>query len=39
MSVNYTFLSKIYSELTQEQKNKFDKLRVNENNLANIKTG
>ena len=39
MSVNYTFLAKIYSELTQEQKNKFDKLTVNENNLANIKTG
>ena len=39
MSVNYTFLAKIYSELTRDQKNKFQKLTTaNETNLANIKT-
>ena len=40
MSVNYNFLAKIYSELTREQKNKFQKLvMVNEANFVNIKTG
>ena len=39
MSVNYNFLVKIYSELTQEQKNKFNKLTGNEINLLNKKTG
>ena len=39
MSVNYDFLAKIYSELTQEQKNKFKKLTVNETDSINIKTG
>ena len=39
MSVNYSFLVKIYSELTQEQKIKFQKLTTNEINLVNIKTG
>ena len=39
MSVNYNFLAKIYSELTQEQKNKFNNLASNEINLINKKTG
>ena len=39
MSVNYNFLVKIFSELTQEQKNKFSKLTGNETNLINKKTG
>ena len=39
MSVNYNFLVKIFSELTQEQKNKFNKLTGNEVNLINKKTG
>ena len=40
MSVNYNFLAKIYSELTREQKNKFQKLTVAiETNLVNVKTG
>ena len=39
MSVNYNFLVKIYSELTQEQKNKFQKLTGKEVDLANVKTG
>lgn len=39
MSVNYDFLVKIYSELTQEQRNKFKKLTVNETDSINIKTG
>ena len=39
MSVNYNFLVKIYSELTQEQKSKFNKLTGNEINLINKKTG
>ena len=39
MSVNYNFLVKIFSELTQEQKNKFRKLTGNEVNLINKKTG
>ena len=39
MSVNYNFLVQIYSELTQEQKNKFSKLTNNEINLINKKTG
>ena len=39
MSVNYNFLVKIFSELTQEQKNKFNKLTSNEINLINEKTG
>ena len=40
MSVNYTFLAKIYAELTRDQKNKFQKLTTaSETDLANIKTG
>ena len=39
MSVNYNFLVKIYSELTQEQKSKFQKKVADETNLTNIKTG
>jgi transcriptional regulator with XRE-family HTH domain len=39
MSVNYNFLVKIFSELTQDQKNKFNKLSGNEINLINKKTG
>ena len=39
MPVNYGFLVKIFSELTQEQKNKFRKLTDNEVNLINKKTG
>ena len=39
MSVNYNFLVKIFSELTQEQKSKFNKLTVNEINLIGKKTG
>ena len=39
MSVNYNFLVKIYSELTQEQKSKFNKLTGSEINLVNKKTG
>jgi len=39
MSVNYNFLAKIFSELTQDQKNKFNKLTGNEANLINKKTG
>ena len=39
MSVNYNFLVKIYSELTQEQKNKFNKLTGSEINSINKKTG
>ena len=39
MSVNYNFLAKIFSELTQEQKNKFNKLIGNEISLINKKTG
>ena len=39
MPVNYNFLAKIYSELTQEQKNKFQKLTAKEIDLVNIKTG
>ena len=39
MSVNYNFLVKIYSELTQEQKSKFQKQVANETDLTNIKTG
>ena len=39
MSVNYNFLVKIYSELTQEQKNKFQKLTGNEISSINVKTG
>ena len=38
MSVNYNFLVKIYSELTQEQKSKFQKKVADETNLTNIKT-
>ena len=37
-SVNYNFLVKIYSELTQEQKSKFQEL-SSRSDLANIKTG
>ena len=39
MSVNYNFLVKIYSELTQEQKIKFQKQITKETDLVNIKTG
>ena len=39
MSVNYNFLVKIFSELTQEQKNKFNKLTVNEINFVNKRVG
>ena len=39
MSVNYNFLAKIYSELTQEQRNKFLKLTADESVLVNTKTG
>ena len=39
MSINYDFLVKIFSELTHEQKNKFQKLIVNENDTGNLKTG
>lgn len=38
MSVNYNFLVKIYSELTQEQKSKFQNKVADETNLTNIKT-
>jgi len=38
MSVNYNFLVKIYSELTQEQKSKFQKKVADETDLTNIKT-
>ena len=39
MSINYNFLAKIYSELSQEQKSKFQKQVANETDLTNIKTG
>ena len=39
MSVNYDFLTKIYSEMTHEQKTKFQKLTLNEASLINTKTG
>ena len=39
MSVNYNFLVKIYSELTPEQKSKFQKLTNNEISAINVKTG
>ena len=39
MSVNYNFLVKIYSELSQEQKSKFQKLTDNEISSINVKTG
>jgi transcriptional regulator with XRE-family HTH domain len=39
MAVNYNFLVKIHSELTQEQKNKFHKLTSREADLSNVKTG
>ena len=39
MPVNYNFLAKIYSELTQEQRNKFLKLTADESVLINTKTG
>ena len=39
MAVNYNFLVKIYSELTQEQRNKFLKLTADESVLINTKTG
>ena len=39
-NINYNFLAKIYSELTPEQKGKFQKLvTANETNLINTKTG
>ena len=39
MSVNYNFLVKIYSELTLEQKNKFQKIMANEIDLKDMKVG
>ena len=39
MPVNYNFLAKIYSELTQEQRNKFLKLTADESDFVNTKTG
>ena len=39
MTVNYNFLVKIFSELTQDQKSKFYKLTGSEINLINKKTG
>ena len=39
MSVNYNFLIRIYSELTQDQKNKFQKLTGRETEVVNLKTG
>ena len=39
MSINYNFLAKIYSELSQEQKSKFQKLTVKETDFVDIKTG
>ena len=39
MPVNYNFLAKMYSELTQEQRNKFLKLTADESDLVNTKTG
>ena len=39
MPVNYNFLIRIYSELTQEQKIKFQKQTANVTDLENIKTG
>ena len=38
MNVNYNFLAKIYSELTNEQKIKFNK-NLQTNNTGNLKTG
>ena len=37
MPVNYNFLVKIYSELTPEQKDKFQKMTTNESEVLNIK--
>ena len=39
ISVNYNFLVKIFSELTLEQKTKFNKLTDNEINFVSKKTG
>ena len=39
MSINYNFLLKIYAEMTQEQKYKFQKQLSNESDSLNIKTG
>ena len=39
MPVNFNFLVKILSELSQEQKNRFNELTRNEIELANKKTG
>ena len=39
MSVNYNFLLNIYSELSQEQKSKFQKLTVKETDFVNIQNG
>jgi len=39
LSVNYDFLSKIYSQLTEEQKDKFGKSVVNEASYKKIRTG
>ena len=38
-SVNYNFLIKVYSELTEEQKSKFQKQVTNVTDSINIKTG
>ena len=39
MSVNYNFLVKLYSEMTQEQKSKFQKFTNSEISSINVKTG
>ena len=39
ISINYNFLAKIYSDLTQEQKDKFQKLTYKETDFVNIKQG
>ena len=39
MPINYNFLVKIYSELTQEQKSKFHKQTARDTDLSNVKTG
>ncbi len=39
ITINYSFISKIYSELSQEQKNKFLKLVASSTSPINTKTG
>ena len=39
MSVNYNFLVKVYSELSPEQKSKFQKLAIRDSDSLNVKTG